>query len=118
MVSQQGLGTWMEEREFNALADAMLTKIEQALETCDADIDFELKDGGVLEIGCESDAGSSKIIINRHTAAREIWLAARSGGFHFRHDAGRWVGTRDGETLMAAISRCLSEQTGEPVELA
>ena len=105
----------MEEREFNALADAMLARIEQALDGCDADIDFELKDGGVLEITCEN---GSKIIINRHTAAREIWVAARSGGFHVRHDGGNWVGTRDNEALMAAISRCLSEQTGEDIVLA
>ena len=109
----------MEEREFNALADEMLARIEQALEACEADIDFELKDGGVLEITCEADKGGvSKIIINRHTAAREIWVAARSGGFHFRPDGGNWVGTRDGESLMAAISRCLSEQTGEDIVLA
>lgn len=109
----------MEEREFNALADKMLTQIEQLLEGCEADIDFELKDGGVLEITCESSqGGDSKIIINRHTAAREIWVAARSGGFHFRHDDGHWVGTRDGENLLAAVSRCLTEQTGEEVRLA
>ncbi|HWT54676.1 MAG TPA: iron donor protein CyaY [Rhodocyclaceae bacterium] len=108
----------MEEREFNALADAMLARIEQALENCTADIDFELKDGGVLEITCESDGGSSKVIVNRHTAAREIWVAARSGGFHFRHDGGNWVGTRDGEALMSVIARCLGEQTGEDVSLA
>lgn len=108
----------MEEREFNALADAMLARIEQTLEACEADIDFELKDGGVLEITCESDKGGvSKIIINRHTAAREIWVAARSGGFHFRHADGNWIGTRDSEPLMTAVSRCLSEQTGEPVSL-
>lgn len=106
----------MEEREFNGLADAMLARIEQALEACDADIDFELKDGGVLEVTC---ANGSKIIINRHTAAREIWVAARSGGFHFRHDAERgvWIGTRDGEALLTAVSRCLSEQCGEPIRL-
>lgn len=105
----------MEEREFNALADQMLAQIEQSLEASDADIDFELKDGGVLEITC---ANGSKIIVNRHTAAREIWVAARSGGFHFRRDNDRWIGTRDGEPLMAAISRCLSEQTGEAVSLS
>lgn len=105
----------MEEREFNALADKMLARIEQALEGCEADIDFELKAGGVLEISC---ADNSKIIINRHTAAREIWVAARSGGFHFRHEHGDWLGTRDSEPLLAAISRCLSEQSGEDVSLA
>lgn len=105
----------MEDREFNTLADKMLARIEQALEGCQADIDFELKDGGVLEITCEND---SKVIINRHTAAREIWVAARSGGFHFRNDGVRWIGTRDGEELLAAVSRCLSEQAGEPVILS
>lgn len=105
----------MEEREFNALADQMLAQIEQSLEACEADIDFELKDGGVLEITCAND---SKIIVNRHTAAREIWVAARSGGFHFRQEGGRWIGTRDGELLMSVLSRCLSEQTGETLLLS
>jgi CyaY protein len=59
----------------------------------------------------------SKIIINRHTAAREIWLAAKSGGYHFRPHDGRWVGTRDGEELVAAIARCMTEQAGEPIRL-
>jgi CyaY protein len=102
----------MEEREFNALADATLRRIEDAIETCGADIDLEVKPGGVIEL--EFDDGS-KIIINRHTAAREIWLAARSGGYHFRPQDGRWLGTRDGEELMAAIGRCMSEQAGKQV---
>ena len=105
----------MDEHQFNPLADAMLAQIEAALDGLDADIDYELKAGGVLEITCEN---GTKIIINRHTAAREIWVAAKSGGFHFKHDNAQWVGTRDGEPLLAAVSRCLSEQTGEAIRLA
>ncbi len=104
----------MEEREFNQLADAMLARIEAALEGVEADIDFEIKPGGVIEI--EFDDGT-KVIVNRHTAAREIWVAARSGGYHFKPEDGRWVAARNGEELMAALSRCLSEQAGEPVSL-
>lgn len=104
----------MEEREFNALADAMLARIEAALEACDIDFDYETKPGGVLEL--EFDNGS-KIIINRHTAAREIWVAAKSGGYHFKPEGGNWVGTRDGEELLAAIARCMGEQSGERVTL-
>ena len=105
----------MQERDFNLSADAMLAHIEAALDTCAADLDFEIKPGGVIEI--EFDDGS-KIILNRHTAAREIWLAARSGGYHFKPDAGRWVGTRDGAELLAVLSRCISEQAGVPVSLS
>lgn len=104
----------MDEREFNRLADAMLARIEAALEASASDLDFEIKPGGVIEI--EFDNGT-KVIVNRHTAAREIWVAARSGGYHFRPQGERWLATRDGEELMAALSRCLSEQAGAPVEL-
>jgi CyaY protein len=104
----------MDEQEFNTLAEAMLNKIEQSLESCGADIDVELKQGGVIAVEC---ADGSKIIVNRHVAAREIWLAAKSGGFHFRPDNGRWLGTRDGANLLSVLGRCLSEQTGEAVTL-
>lgn len=104
----------MEETEFNALAEATLARIEQALDACPAGIDYELRPGGVLEL--EFDDGS-KIVINRHSAAREIWVAAKSGGFHFRPENGRWLGTRDGVELFAALGRLASEQSGETVEL-
>lgn len=105
----------MEELEFNALADATLDHILAALEDCGADLDYEVKPGGVIEI--EFDDGS-KVIVNRHTAAREIWIAARSGGYHFKPQGGRWVATRSGEELFAALSRVIGEQSGEAVVLA
>jgi len=107
----------MDEKEFTVAADAELARIEAALERASdsgpAEFDFETKPGGIIEI--EFDNGS-KIIVNRHLAAREIWLAAKSGGYHFRPVGGRWVGTRDSEELMAALSRTLSEQAGVAVK--
>jgi CyaY protein len=108
----------MDEREFESRATPTLLAIEQALEEAlrvsGADADFELKEGGVLEI--EFDDGS-KIIVNRHGAAREIWVAARSGGFHFRWDGEAWRDTRDGAELFAALSQLVSEQLGRGVRL-
>ncbi len=97
----------MDDKEFNALADQALQQIEAALEG--ADIDFEMVAGGVLEI--EFDDGS-KIIVNRHGVAREIWVAARSGGFHFRWDGGQWLDTRDGTRLMDKLAALASMQAG------
>ena len=110
----------MEEREFLALADAELVRIETALERLQesVDFDFELKPGGILEIAFDS---GGKIIVNRHTAAREIWVAARSGGFHFKPPAtlgDPWCGTRDAEALPAVLGRCLGEQAGESVNIS
>lgn len=111
----------MEEKEFLALADATLTQLEETLDRVvadsAADLDYELKPGGIIEITCADD---SRIIVNRHAAAREIWVAARSGGFHFKPPAeagGHWLDTRDGQDLAAVLSRCLSEQAGAPLRL-
>ena len=104
----------MEESAFNALAEAELARIEIALEHCGAEIDVEPKPGGILEL--EFDNGS-RIIINRHTAAREIWVAAKSGGFHFRPHEGRWLNTRDGTDLWAALAALAEAQAGSAVVL-
>ena len=104
----------MNDAEFERLASAALQAIEQRLEASGVDADFELKEGGVLEV---EFADGSKLIVNRHAAAREIWLAARSGGFHFRWDGSGWRDTRDGTELFAALSRVASQQAGHAVRL-
>lgn len=104
----------MDEREFESRATAALLAIERALEASGAEVDFELKEGGVLEIEFED---GSKIIVNRHGAAREIWVAARSGGFHFRWDGEAWRDTRDGAELFDALSQLVSQQLGRGVRL-
>ena len=104
----------MDERDFETRAAQALAAIEQALEAAALDADFELKDGGILEIEFEDGA---KILINRHAAAREIWVAARAGGFHFRWDGTAWRDTRDGSELFAALSRLVSQQLGRGVRL-
>ncbi len=70
---------------------------------------------GILEIECE-DGG--KLIVNRHVPNREIWVAAKSGGFHFRRDGDRWRDTRSGDELGAVLERLLAEQAGLVVRLA
>ncbi len=105
----------MDDKEFNNLADATLARIEHALEASEADIDFELAAGGVLEI---EFGDGSKIIVNRHGIAREIWVAARAGGFHFRRDGEAWRDTRDGAELMEKLSALASQQAGEVIDLA
>ena len=104
----------MTDSEFENLAGAALAALENAFERAAPDADVQTKGAGVLEV--EFDNGS-KMIINRHGAAREIWVAAVSGGFHFRHDGQVWRDTRDGTELFAAVSRLASQQGGAPVTL-
>jgi CyaY protein len=103
--------------EFIAAADGTLATIGLALdaaqETGNADIDWSLNDG-ILEIEC---ADGSKLIVNRHLPNREIWVAARSGGFHFRADGGQWRDARGGGELGAVLARLLKTQGGVIVKL-
>ena len=105
----------MTESEFEALAGAALAALESAFEAGMPDADVQAKGEGLLEIEFED---GSKMVINRHAAAREIWVAARSGGFHFRHDGSAWRDTRDGTELFAAVSKLASLQGGTAVVLS
>jgi len=97
---------------FITAADAALAAIgeaiDRALETSDADVDWTLNDG-ILEIECDD---GTKLIVNRHVPNREIWVAAKRGGFHFRAEAGRWQDTRSGAELGAALAQLLHAQAG------
>lgn len=105
----------MNEAEFQRAATATLNRIEQAVESCGADIEFE-NAGEILEL---EFANRSKIIINKQGAAKQIWVAARSGGFHYSYDAGtqQWRNDQSGAELFDELSRLLSEQAGARIAL-
>ncbi len=106
----------MNESEFSQLAEQILIDIEEAVEASGVDIDYDTA-GDILTL--EFDNGS-QIIINRQTPLSQIWVAARSGGFHFNYDAGRqlWCLDSDPEKeLLKQLGVYCSEQAGEVVVL-
>lgn len=105
----------MTEGEFERLAIQALEALRQGIEASGCDVDLQEKGDGVIEL---EFADGSKMVINRHAAAREIWVAARAGGFHFRWQDGAWRGTRDGAELFSVLSKLISAQGGTPVLLA
>lgn len=109
----------MTESEFLAIAERELDAIESAFERAgvEADVDLECsRSGNVLEI--EFIDSSSKIIINTQAPMREIWVAARAGGFHYRRNDGRWLDTRDGSELFASLSRLAGLQAGTALSIS
>jgi len=103
----------MTETEFNQAVDAIFLNIEAALDARDTDIDTE-STAGILTL--EFDNGS-KIILNRQGPTQEIWVAAKSGGYHYRLDNGAWRNTRDGSELLSSLSTFISQQSGEDIRL-
>jgi CyaY protein len=99
----------MTESEFTRLADDIFARIENALDANDLDYNFN---GPVLEI--EFDDGA-QIIINRHTPNQEIWLAAKSGGFHYGLQDGQWRSNRDGSELFGQLCELVKLGCGKNI---
>jgi CyaY protein len=102
----------MNESEFHRAVDAVLSRVEAALEN-EPGLDVDLE-SGILTVTCPDD---TRIIVNRQTPNREIWVAARSGGFHFRHEGGEWRDTRSSEELFASLERVIRAQAGVEARL-
>ncbi len=105
----------MNESEFHQRVDDMLLAIEEAIDDSGADIDYE-NAAGILTLELEN---GSQIIINRQTPVKQLWLAVRSGGYHFdwSDEANGWVRDSDGAGFVAILNQALVEQGGEALEL-
>jgi CyaY protein len=99
----------MNEAEFTQVVDALMFSIEESIDNSGADIDYE-NSAGMLTITC--DVNGSQIILSRQPSMGEIWLAARSGGFHFKQTNGQWQNTLTGALLSTMLAEaCLAQST-------
>jgi CyaY protein len=103
----------MSDSDYLARAEAVVAAVERALDYTDADIEFE-RSGNVLTLEFEN---GTKIIVNLQPPMQEIWIAAKSGGYHFRFVDGKWRDTRNGTEFFTALSDYATQQAGEPVKI-
>lgn len=103
----------MTDLEFLDRAEAALQAIELACdrinENSDADVDNQ-RTGGMVTLAF---ANRSQIVVNLQKPLHEIWMAARSGGYHYKWDGEAWVDTKGQGELFAQLTRCASEQAGQ-----
>ncbi|MDX5630159.1 MULTISPECIES: iron donor protein CyaY [unclassified Brenneria] len=106
----------MNDSEFHQLADELMLQLEETLDQFDgdADIDYETN-GGVMTLTFEN---KTKIVINRQEPLHQIWLATKTGGYHFNYQDKRWVCDRSGEDFMSLLSAACSTQAGETVRFS
>jgi CyaY protein len=104
--------TPLSEAEYHRITNALLASIEAKVDRwLDEDvIDIDAhRTGGLLEL---SFPNRTKLVINTQPPLQEIWLAARSGGHHFKYVAGRWLDTRDGLGFVERLDACASAEAG------
>lgn len=96
----------MEENVFNQIVDDTLYCIEEAIDETGVDIDYDTI-AGILTL---EFLDQSKIIINRQTAMLQLWVAAKSGGFHLNYVDNQWYCNNEKCALSQLLDRLCSEQ--------
>jgi len=108
----------MTDTEYQDLAESLLRSIELACDRIndqtDTDVDNQ-RVGGMITM---TFANGSQIIINLQKPLQEVWLAARAGGFHYRHDGSAWMDTKGQGEFFAHLSRFASEQSGQALNFS
>lgn len=102
----------MTDLEFLDHAEQLLLAVEQGCDRINDDTDADLdsqRSGGMVTI---SFANRSQIVINLQRPLHEVWMAAQSGGYHYRFDGQRWMDTKGDGEFFAALSRDASAQSG------
>jgi len=112
----------IDDKQFYQLGSNLLQSIEVALEAADdeldLDLDVERQGGNVINIRFRD---KSVIVVNTQPPLHEIWVAARSGGYHYRW-AGTmanplWLDTKTGKELLSDLTEFASAQAGQPVKI-
>ncbi|WP_251367744.1 iron donor protein CyaY [Polynucleobacter sp. JS-JIR-II-b4] len=113
----------IDDKQFYQLGSNLLHSIEVALEAADEaldlDLDIERQGGNVINIRFKD---KSVIVINTQPPLHEIWVAAKSGGYHYRW-AGTmaqplWLDTKTGKELLSDLTEFASSQAGQAVKMS
>ncbi|WP_394245389.1 iron donor protein CyaY [Vibrio astriarenae] len=102
----------MNDTEFHQLVDSQMETIEEMIDESGADVDYETS-GNVMTLEFED---RSQIIINRQEPMHEIWLASKSGGFHFQWKDGQWVCSKTDKELIDMVKEECEKHAGEEIE--
>jgi CyaY protein len=102
----------MTDSEFMDQAEILLKTVEASCDRINdqnlADVDNQ-RTGGMVTLVFSNQ---SQIVINLQKPLHEVWLAARSGGYHYKYDGAQWIDTKGQGEFFTGLSRYASEQAG------
>ena len=108
----------MTDLEFMDHAEQLLLAVERSCDrindTSDADVDSQ-RSGGMVTL---TFPNRSQIVINLQKPLHEVWMAARSGGYHYRFDGSQWQDTKGEGEFFACLTRDASQQSGMSLQFS
>ena len=103
----------MNDSQYNLIADEVLLAVEEAIEECGSDIDYE----GVSGLLTLTFITGTKIILNKQAPLHEIWVATKFNGHHFHLVDDQWTDKRGGQEFWAFLSAAVSKQADVEITL-
>lgn len=103
----------MTDLEFMNRAEPLLLALEQGCDRINDETDCDLdsqRSGSMVTL---TFANRSQIIVNLQKPLHEVWLAARSGGYHYRFNGQQWRDTKTGSEFFTDLSHAASQQAGQ-----
>ena len=104
----------MNDSQFNALSDELILAVEEAIEECGTDIDFEGA-SGILTL---TFLNKTKIIINKQAPLHQVWVATKFNGHHFAFENDQWIDNRGGGEFWQFLSEAVSKQADTTIKLS
>ncbi|MFC0119269.1 iron donor protein CyaY [Pseudoalteromonas xiamenensis] len=101
----------MTDHEYHELVDAMLLALEEQIEDCEVDLDYETN-SGLLEVIFPD---KSKIVINKQPPLHQVWVATKFNGHHFELHGDKWIDNRSGAEFWQFISDAATRQAGDAI---
>ncbi len=103
----------MNDSQYHQMTDDLLIDIEEMLDQCEVDIDYESA-SSILTMTFEN---GSKIIINKQPPLHQLWMATKYNGHHFNFQEGQWIDERTGVEFWSFLDEAASKQAEQPVTL-
>lgn len=105
----------MTDPEFMDRAESLLTAVEACCDRINENTAADIDNQRVGSMVTLVFSNRSQIVINLQKPLHEIWMASRSGGYHYKFNSNEWLDTKGEGEFFACLSRFASEQSGLPL---
>ena len=108
----------MTDPEFLDYAEALLKSVEESCDRLNDATDADVDNQRVGSMVTLTFANRSQIIINLQKPLHEVWMATKSGGYHYRWEKGQWQDTKGQGEFFDALSRNATAQAGAALKFS
>jgi CyaY protein len=102
----------MTDNEFMDQAERLLQQLEKVCDQLNEQADIDIDNQRVGSMVTLTFPNRSQLVVNLQKPLHEVWLAAQSGGYHYRFDGASWQDTKGQGEFWDQLTQDASRQFG------